>query len=144
MYKPDHFKIQEVVPKLFFHKYHAKYGIRLFGVFDDRALWTGDRLRELYGKVLMNTWLWGGEHQYRGFRPRDCTIGAELSQHRFGRAEDLFFISTSAEKVRQDILANPDQHESQYITAIELNTFWLHFDCRNWDKKKHGILTFKP
>ncbi|KKM14746.1 hypothetical protein LCGC14_1702990, partial [marine sediment metagenome] len=66
-------------------------------------LYTADQIREHYGKMAANTWWWGGAHQYRGFRPFDCIIGAYLSQHKFGRGLDLVPAECSAKEIREDI-----------------------------------------
>lgn len=141
MYIPKHFKAYELLPKDFYESHTIK-GDQLWWMFDSRILITGDALRERYGKILMNTWFWGGAHQYRGWRPFDCEIGAELSQHKFGRACDWEFVDVTAEEVRQDIKKHPGQFP--YVTCIEEGVSWLHGDCRNWDRNKHGILYVNP
>ncbi len=91
-----------------------------------------------------NTWFWGGQHQYRGWRPWDCEVGAFLSQHKFGRSFDLVPVDLHAEEIRKDIKKDPNQNEFKYITCIEDGIGWLHFGTRNWNRTKHGILYVKP
>ncbi len=144
MYKTKHFKLYELLPKDFYEKYKHRED-RLWFMFDARMLWTADQLWELYGPtVIANDWYWKGNNQYRGWRPWDCEIGAEFSQHKFGRALDQKFKHATAEEVRLDIKANPWRHEFRYITALEDNVKWLHFDCRNWSKSKYGLLIINP
>ena len=141
-YKPDHFTLKELVPEATFE--FIKTSV-LWNVFDHRILITADRLRKRYGKMLANTWPWGGAHQYRGFRPIGAKApGSIYSQHRFGRALDLVPVNVTAEEIRQDILGELSERLFEYITAIELGTSWLHIDCRSHLKAVHGVLTFQP
>lgn len=145
MYQPKHFRIEELAPREFF-KLHKARGRQLWTLFDDRGLITLDRLRERYGKMTLNTWLWDeiNPHQFRGFRPPDCEIGARLSQHRFGRGFDVIFGDVAAGRVRKDLLADPYRPEFEFITSIEEGISWFHFDTRNWAKKEYGVFRFKP
>lgn len=130
MYKPDHFILQEWLPKYFYNQHINEYGDKLWLMLDDRILWTYDKLRKRYGRIVMNDWFWGGRNQYRGWRPWNCSTGARLSQHKFGRAGDGIFMQL-AEEIRQDILKNEFDNDFQHISAIEKDTNWLHIDCRN-------------
>lgn len=141
MYKCDYFKIYELVPKAIYEATPTNKHHRLWGLFDDRALVTLDRLRTRYGKTTVNDWHWGGGNQYGGWRPGDCPIGSELSQHKWGRAFDPKFQDVSADEVRDDILNDPDDFTSEFITCIEMGVSWMHFDVRNWSK---GILKVYP
>ena len=91
-----------------------------------------------------NTWYWGGNNQYRGWRPWDCPVGAFLSQHKFGKAIDLVPTDVHAEEIRKDIKKDQNQNEFKYLTCIEEGVGWFHGDCRNWNRTKHGILYVKP
>ncbi|MCK4328741.1 peptidase M15 [candidate division WOR-3 bacterium] len=139
MYNPKHFELYEWLPKDFYHKYISEYGDKLWLMFDDRILWTYDKLRERYGRIVMNDWWWGGSNQYRGWRPFNCSTGAKLSQHKFARAGDGIFIRP-AEEIRQDILKNEFDNDFQYISVIEKAVNWLHCDTRNHDNARYGIL----
>jgi len=141
-YKPDYFKLYELLPKDVYRKYVKKYYTALWGLFDERILWTADQLRKTYGKMSANTWYWDGYHQYRGYRPGDCKIGAFFSQHKYGRGIDLVSLECPVQDIRDDIKNNPYKEEFKHITCIEDfgGMSWVHFDCRNWDKKKHGLL----
>jgi hypothetical protein len=146
MYIPKYFKLQEFFPKDFFKKYHEKLGNVMWALIDNRILWTADVLRDRYGPMIVNDWLWRVDkhaNNYRGFRPRDCKIGAMFSMHRFGRALDCKFRHVDVEEVRRDIKDN-DSYTFKHITTIEINVTWLHFDCRNHDKKRHGVKLIKP
>lgn len=138
-YQPDHFTMKELVPP---GMYETVRLYVLWNIFDHRILITADRLRKRYGKLLANTWPWGGHNQYRGYRPQGCSVGSVFSQHRFGRALDLEPVEVTVEEIRQDILREPESEEFEHITAIELNVPWLHIDCRSHLKAVNGILTF--
>ena len=106
MYKPKHFHLFELVPKI---DYDLKPPWLLWALLDERMLITADQLRERYGRMNANTWKWlENGPQYRGWRPPNCTVGAEFSQHKYGRALDSVFSGVTAEEIRQDIKENED------------------------------------
>lgn len=142
MFIPDCFELYELVPKDTY--YQSRYVSRLWGLFDDRLLKTIHNLRRRYGKMAMNTWYWGGEHQYRGWRNENCPIGAKLSQHKYGRAGDLVPVFITAKEIRKDILNDPWHDDFKHISCVEMEVPWLHIDCRNRDKRANGILQVYP
>ena len=144
MYIPDHFKIHELVPQEIYESYPTRKRINLWFLFDDRVLYTQDRLRNRYGKMICNTWYWGGQYQYRGWRSQDCEYGTLISQHKRGCAVDSIPLEETVEHIRRSILADPWHDDFKYITCIEDGVPWLHQDSRNWDKNKHGIFIVRP
>lgn len=131
---PTYFRLEEVVPESVF-KAHSG-AAKLWWLFDDRILTAADMLRMRYGRMECNTWHLGGKHQFRGWRPMACAVGAELSQHMFGRALDLVPLDCCVEEVRADILDGgvfPDG----LVSCVEDGVSWLHGDCRNW---RDGLL----
>lgn len=127
MYKCKHFIIQELVSP---GTYNAR-GEKAWQLLDGRMLITLDRLRERYGKMIVNNWKWGGNREWSGLRTADSPWFSTYSQHSFGRAADVKFADVTAESVRQDILQNPDEFTFEFINSFEENTSWLHFDVRN-------------
>ncbi len=125
--RSEHFKIEEFFPPSMLLKYSED---RLWSLLDDRIVWTADQLRERFGKAVINSHPFGGSNRFRGFRPSGCRVGAELSQHKFGRAVDITFVDWTAESVRQYIRDVPSLACFQYITYIEDGVPWLHIDCR--------------
>ncbi|WP_430735523.1 peptidase M15 [Halodesulfovibrio aestuarii] len=139
-YRPNHFALYELLPK---YEYSVLSEATGWGLFDPRMLWTLDRLQERFGTAVMNDWHWGGHNQFRGWRPFDCPVGAELSTHKFGRAGDIIFKRCPAEEVRAHILANPNDEAYQFITCIEMNVGWFHFDTRNYNTAQ-GVFKIYP
>ena len=146
-YRPKYFKLYELVPKELYTKYKDWHiEDRLWNIFDERLLYSLDQVREHYGKMTMNTWWWkGGIHQYRGYRPGDCPIGAELSQHKFGRGGDLVPQEVTGQEIRDDIKKNPWSQGFEFITCIEdfPGMGWVHIDTRSWKKSIDGLLVVK-
>lgn len=139
MTKCKHFKIQELVDKATFEK----FGEKAWMFFRPEALEAIDDLRSFFGvPIIVNNWDEGGPFQYRGFRPRSCTVGAEYSQHRLGNAFDCDIKGVTAEEARKKILENQDNLKLMYITRIEDDVNWLHFDLANIDHE--GIQVIKP
>lgn len=139
MYIPERFALYELIPREMYENTPENRRYRLWNVFDDRMLITLDRLRKQHGKIIMNTWFWGGVHMFRGWRPFNYPIGSDLSQHKFGRGGDCILVNADVEEVRQAIIS-VDIEAYEYITCVEIGVPWLHFDVRNWDKEKDGIL----
>ena len=138
-YFPKYFKPYELLPKAL---YYELLGLgwperRIWQLFDPRTLLVNDKLRARYGKMVANTWYWGGRHQWRGFRPCACPVGALYSQHRYGRASDLVPVEVTVEEIRNDIIQGEN---FLYISCIEMEVPWLHHDERNY----RGLLLIYP
>ncbi|ATG77625.1 hypothetical protein [Pseudoalteromonas sp. 1_2015MBL_MicDiv] len=133
------FTFKELVPQSIYNLY-SDDPLFLVHFFDPKALRTLQKLRDKFGSCIVNNWSWGGANQYRGYRPLDCTIGAKRSQHKLGKAFDCSFKNYTAQQVRDYVLAHPQ--EFPYITAIEGQVSWFHFDVRTptWT----GIKVFNP
>ncbi|WP_027368194.1 hypothetical protein [Desulfocurvibacter africanus] len=144
-YIPTHFTWPELLPESIYRELELVKRLDRCALFlDDRILITADRLRQRYGKLVCNTWFFGGQHQFRGYRPQGCGVGALLSQHRFGRALDLVPVQATAAEIRADIRAHPELEAFGHITCVEDGVGWLHVDCRNRDRAGQGILFVKP
>lgn len=143
-YIPKYFKPYELVPKATYELLKSKPWV-IWHLFDPRTLLVGDHLRKRYGRMIANTW-WSpplierfGYHQYRGWRPPRCKVGAVYSQHRFGRAQDLVPTEVTVEEMWEDIKGGDN---FLYITCIEIGpkVTWLHHDERNYA----GLLIVTP
>jgi hypothetical protein len=124
---------------------------QIWRLIDDRVLWTAEQIRKRYGVTIINDYLWGGNNQYRAYRPIPELLEVNktrsnkfslTSQHCFGRAIDCKFRDWTAEEVRQDIKKNPKHDVFKFITRVEDKVDWFHFDCASWTGKE--ILFFDP
>jgi len=120
---------------------------QLLLMFDDRILKAADRVREIYGSCYINDYDAGLENC--GFRLDKNGIGikdadgAELSQHKFGRALDTHIVKI--EKLNLDRKAKIEAYNIVRRDLMKLpefkgfcfedNVWWLHIDCRNSDVK---------
>lgn len=147
IYIPKHFRIEELVYPGFYET-HKHRGNLIWLALDVRILKTADRLRERYGKMTVNNWLWGGSRTESGLRAMSTGTGAALSQHKFGRALDCIFADCTADEVREDMhkcgCFDPGKntpHRFKLISCIEEFPYmsWLHFDVRNHDARKFGV-----
>jgi len=136
MYTCQYFAIHELVPKQVFQA----RGERAWQLLDERLLITLDRLRERYGAMTVNNWYWGKEREWSGLRTKDSPYYSPYSQHTFGRAADCLFMKASAEAVRKDMLAAPDDQTFELVGSLEMGVSWLHVDVRNCDR----IMTYRP
>ena len=131
MYKPEHFGIKELVPKDFYDKYKSRGDNFLFQVvFDERLLRLIDIVRKEFGSMTICDWSWGGASNYRVFRPPDSTVGATLSQHRFGRAVDMIPKNISPDDMRTEIIADQNSSDWKVIGGLEMGITWFHVDVR--------------
>jgi len=143
IYKPKNCALYEVLPEAFYKIYKHR-GRSLWQVMDIRVLITLERLGKRYGKVYMNDYYWGGLNQEKGYRVFGTKTGASLSQHKFARAGDPKFSDATAKEVRADLKKHPDDETFEFITSIEMYVPWFHFDVRNWNKAKSGVLKVYP
>lgn len=134
-YIPEHFSAHELVPP----KVYKDRGDKAFQLIDVRVLLTLDALRERFDSMTVNNYYWGKDRKWSGLRTPDSPYYSPYSQHTFGRAADCLFKKHSADVVRREILDNPDHFP--FITFIELDVNWLHFDVRNIDNR---IVTWSP
>lgn len=136
MYKCKYFVIQELVSP----GTYKDRGEKAWQLLDDRMLKTLDLLRGKYGSMTVNNWSYGGNREWSGLRTPDSPYFSKYSQHSYGKAADIIFSDTTAEEVRQAILANPDDPTFALINSFEENTSWLHIDVRNVTR----LYTFSP
>lgn len=125
----ENFDLQEFVPEEIFKKWQ---GSSLWFV-DPRIIQTAQALRDEFGPMTINDKYRGGTYNYSGFRQPSCTIGAKMSQHRFGRAIDCKFKDITVQEAYASILADQSYWISKGITTLENIDFtksWLHVDIR--------------
>lgn len=158
-YIPNHFAPGELFSKqvLAGHTENNWINSSIYRLLDSRIAWTADQIRERFGPMIVNDYIFNGSNQYRGFRPPielidwagyaesgkiKTILSSFTSQHCSGRALDMLPQDCTAEEIREDIIKNPSNPAYQYITAIEKGVSWLHIDCRNIDPAHAGILLF--
>lgn len=155
-YIPKHFSIEELLPppnflplplRLEFQREPQK----LFRLFDYRVLVTLDRLRVRYGVCTVNNWQlftakeWADFSTYMfrfsGWRPFDCEEGAALSEHKLFRAFDCKFRYNTPSDVWDEMLANPNAPEFEFIQRIEAfsGMTWFHFDTGQHERYGKAI-----
>lgn len=125
MYLPHYFQPYELVPPDIF----ASRKDKSFELIDERVLITLDTLRENFGPCTINDWHWGGRFGQSGLRTPDAPEYSTTSQHSFGRAMDCKFKEITAEEARNRVIEN--RLLFPYITFLENDVDWFHFDVRN-------------
>lgn len=155
-YIPKYFPPQEIFSSRTVADYtrNGTVSSAIWRLIDSRVVWTADQIRKRFGSMICNDYKYGGENGLRGYRPPveiidweayqktgkvKTTFSTLSSQHCFGRALDLTPAKVTAEEIRRDIIANPQYYK--FITGIEKEVNWLHFDVRNFNAKD-GILIF--
>lgn len=123
---------------------YKRFGSSSVWFIDPKIVTLAQFIRERLGKpCTINNWASGGSYQYSGFRPPKCSVGASMSQHRFGRAIDLKVKGMKADEVREDIIKNFDIYKKAGLTTIEDGAYaptWCHIDIRDTE----GLLIVKP
>lgn len=130
MYIPKHFYPKELVPPDIFNQ----RGNQAIELIDERVLITLDKLRETFGTCVINDWMFNDEGRYTqsGLRTSDSDVYSPTSQHTFGRAMDCKFKDYSGEEIRKHVIENKALFP--YITFIEDDVSWFHFDVRNCER----------
>ena len=124
-------------------------------------LWQDAQIQFGAGKhkvvIEINNWKWGGARKYSGWRPADCTEGAEYSYHKDGNAVDLriYRIDKNSGKrtqippndVNQYVLRQRDMQRPayQWVRCYESGNgmTWSHYDGRNYDGVLHIPLNLR-
>ncbi len=123
-----YFDIREFVhPRVF-----AKFGKNAAMFIDPKIVRVADAVREMFGPILINDWMFGGKRVASGFRARWENTGAEYSQHRCGRAIDCRSVRYSEKQMAAMILNGWLPFYEAGLTRIENVEFtvgWLHLDC---------------
>jgi len=108
-YIPYHYKIEELVYIDFYKKFKAN----CIWWFDPYLLWSLDAIWVYisikYNKtpiITINDYIFGGNNQYRGLRPFDCSVGVKYSQHKFGKASDFSEKEISPKEIYEEIIEN--------------------------------------
>lgn len=138
-FKPKNFELFELVPP----EIYRSRGERGWELLCPRMLATLQTFRDVFGKITVNDWYWGGKYSESCLRGFATSTGAALSQHKFGRAVDKKFHSVTPREVFDYVLAHPNRFP--YLTTLEDVQFtptWLHSDTRNHTRE--GIWIVRP
>lgn len=134
------FKYEEFVPQ-----WVIRQGIPPAWVLDPRLPNLAQRIRDRFGAPMtINNWHRGGSRTHSGFRGPHTSVGAPLSQHRFGRAIDFLIEGYTPDEIREDIKKNYDIYRHWGLTTIEGGEFaptWVHADIRTTDSSELLIVS---
>ena len=131
-----------IVPEFVTRECWELLGDHALLLFDPVILEFITRVRSEIGlPIHVNTWIFGGAIDGRGFRDRKEDTGSKGSMHRFGKALDFCVQGCPAEDVREWILQN--QQTLPNITRMEKGVSWVHVDTRE-TQTPHEIYLFNP
>lgn len=138
-----YFDLHEVVPRSILDRWGSRAKEFLSPTLPDGI----DFIREFFDTpMLINNWYWGGDLQYRGLRPFNSSVGASMSQHKFGRAVDFNLTGYTPDEIRAIIIENKDKFLAKGWTTLESGVYaptWVHIDMRNNDSST-DIRIIKP
>ncbi|MDP2218518.1 MAG: D-Ala-D-Ala carboxypeptidase family metallohydrolase [Methanolobus sp.] len=142
------FQIYEIIDRDTYYKYSERETIQeAWKLFTPDLLYSLDGLRDFLGSpISVNNW-WGNTstyaRQYCGYRPPECTVGAQFSQHRMGNAADCHIKGADYDKMRLHIMENKDDERLIKIMRIEATVPWLHIDMGKIPKGRNRIYLFR-
>ncbi len=123
---------------------YKRFGASSVWFIDRKIINLAQFIRERLGKpCTVNNWHSNGSYKYSGFRPPKCTVGASMSQHRFGRAMDLKVKGITPDELRAELKNNYSIYKRFGLGAIEDGAFaptWCHIDVRETEE----LLIVKP
>jgi hypothetical protein len=112
---------------------YKRYGEKSIWFIDPKVINIAQLLRDLTGSsVTINNWKVGGSYSLSGLRPFK-SIGAKMSQHKFGRGIDVKIKGWTPEDIHELIKDNWVLFKKEGLTVIEdvsLTPSWTHLDCR--------------
>ncbi len=133
------FQLEELVhPEIY-----DRIGSRSFDFLNPLLPLAVQGLRDEFGSITVNDWVWGGNFINSGLRMPNYPDGfAELSSHRFGCAADCKFADADPLQVQLYIKSHAD--DFPYITRMEnaeITKTWLHVEV---GKRGNNIIIFNP
>lgn len=121
-----------------------RFGANCIWFLDPNLYTIAQLLRDRFGPTTINSWHYGGSRINSGFNP-DRPIGAQYSQHKYGRAIDCQFSNATPNEVRAEMLNQQELWIDAGVTTIEHERFaptWVHIDTRFTNLSE--ILIVKP
>lgn len=141
------FYLNEFVPR----KIYERFTDKSIQFVDMRLVHLVQYIRDYFGHpITINNWADGGQYNESGFRDPQTGTGAELSQHKFGRAADLKFTGATVQEIYAYIMQNQQQFFDKGLRcmeAIDKTPTWLHIDIREtvgYGIQAGQILIVKP
>lgn len=145
-----HFTCAEFLPPaqhkiVMARKTEAERLAKFYMFMDKRTVEYAEKVRVYFGvPVTINNWNSGGSYTLRGWRPRNTSVGAKNSMHKFGKAVDMDIKGLTAEEVRQMIKDDQKLFYSYGLRRVEENVSWLHSDIKDVDGYENKIYFFNP
>ena len=130
------YKLQEFISKNVFDI----YGEKSVKFLCPRLIELAQKLRDNYGALTINNWLYFGDRQYSGFRQEGEPYRSITSQHSFGRAIDIVPLNIDVESLREDLLKNLDKFVE--IGGFGIYKTFVHLDIRY--KVDGNVQFFEP
>lgn len=96
--------------------------------------------------VTINNWESGGQYQFSGYRPPQCTIGSKTSEHRVFNAIDLKIGKMTGKEMFDWAVKNANKLYELGVRRIEdtsLTPTWLHLDCKEHGKIAINVIDLK-
>jgi hypothetical protein len=125
------FYLTEFVPK----EIYAQFGNKSRWFINQKMVDIAQFLRDVTGLPgTINNWFDNGQYNFSGYRPPDCTVGGELSQHKFCNAIDYKAHGITPPEVLEVIKKNYAKLRELGLTTVEdvsKTPTWNHLDCRN-------------
>ena len=134
------FSLQEFVhPDIY-----ERTGARSASFLDRMLPPTCQTIRDKFGGITINDWLWSGRFIDSGLRLPHGGVGAKFSAHKFGNAADLKFKEVSPIEVQNYIMKHQDKfpHIIRIENAVVTET-WLHIETGVRDEDD-SIHVFNP
>lgn len=129
-------RIEELVPEIVF----KQFGQSAWRFIQPQLYHALISSRAYFNKQhIINDWLWGGDFEFRGFRPHWYTGGARYSAHRTGNAVDYDVVGVTAREVREVIQRHPEWG----FTRVEAKVSWVHGDTV-WMPGEQGVVLIQP
>lgn len=126
----NNFDTRELVPQSIWET----YGSNSRQFIDPRLVYLLEFVRYHFkSPVAINTWMWGGKYQERGYRAPESLTGASKSQHKFGRAADIAIKGLTSQQIYTRILDKKELFMEAGLTTLEDIRFtptWVHMDIR--------------
>lgn len=133
-YRCEHFSPEELVDEKTFEVFKDAPEV-IYRLYPVGALKVIDRIQEFAGATYVNTWKWGGNRQWSGFRNTLSSWFSKGSQHTTAGAFDLTFKHKTVKEVYDFIMDNVEEFYALGLRRIEDLSVTMKYegiDGRNW------------